>query len=222
MKKRILITIGIILGIILLDSTLALVFNNNPVIKIKEYYNGGDLNYISKSLFVDTYNCINGKKDTVIKGFSYSCSNEINDVKEKIEIVKNEMHNLNKFNKYLEINNRIIYITSNIKEVYYYSNGVKYVLKDYISKMWHTTDDAIKEMRKRSRFDSGIKVYQTYDDARYVAETTVFDDETWIVVEIKIANGKASACVSPNNGNRVEDEVDDYLLKYFNVQPSIN
>lgn len=87
---------------------------------------------------------------------------------------------------------------------------------------WPTAYDAIEKMRKRSRFDSGIKVYQTYDDAKYVAETTVFDDETWIVVEIKIANGKVSACISPNNGNWVEDEVDDCLLKYFNVQPSIN
>jgi hypothetical protein len=63
-------------------------------------------------------------------------------------------------------------------------------------------------------------VYQTYNDARHVAETTVFDDETWIVVEIKVESGKASACVSPKEGNWVEDEVDDDLLQYFNVQPS--
>ena len=166
MKKRILITIGIILGIILLDSFQALIFDNNPVIKIKEYYNGGDLNYISKSLLVDTYNCVNGKKNTAIKGFSYSCSNEINDAKEKIEIVKNEMHNLNKFNKYLETNNRIIYITPNIKEIYYYSNGVKYVLKDYISKMWHTTDDSLKHITDIMELaniykDGGTTIYKS-------------------------------------------------------------
>ena len=74
MKKKILIIISIILGIIILDSVQAFVFDNNPIIKIKEYYNGGDLNYKSKGLLVDTINCTNGNKDTVLKGFSYSCS----------------------------------------------------------------------------------------------------------------------------------------------------
>jgi len=74
MKKKFLIIIGVIVGIILLDTLQALIFDNNPVIKIKEYYNGGDLNYKSKGIIVDTINCVNRKKDTVIKGFSYSCS----------------------------------------------------------------------------------------------------------------------------------------------------
>jgi hypothetical protein len=87
---------------------------------------------------------------------------------------------------------------------------------------WPTAYDAIEEMRKQCRFDSGIKVYQTYNEARDIAETTVFDDETWIVVEIRVIDGKASACVSPNSGNWTETEVDDYLLDYFNIQPSIN
>lgn len=72
--KKILIVIGVIIGLILLDSIQALVFDNNPIIKIKEYYNGGDKNYKSKGILVDTINCTNGKKDTVLKGFSYSCS----------------------------------------------------------------------------------------------------------------------------------------------------
>jgi len=74
MKKKNLIIIGTIIGIILLDSIQALVFDNNPIIKIKEYYNGGDLNYKSKGILVDTYNCTSGKKDTQLKGFSYSCN----------------------------------------------------------------------------------------------------------------------------------------------------
>lgn len=73
MKKYIKIVL-IIIGVILLDSIQALVFDNNPIIKIKEYYNGGDLNSKSKGVIVDTINCSNGKKDAIIKGFSYSCS----------------------------------------------------------------------------------------------------------------------------------------------------
>lgn len=72
--KKFLIIIGAIIGIILLDSIQALFFDNNPIIKIKEYYNGGDLNYKSKGILVNTYNCTNGKKDTQLKGFSYSCN----------------------------------------------------------------------------------------------------------------------------------------------------
>ncbi|MBE6154407.1 MAG: hypothetical protein E7163_02365 [Firmicutes bacterium] len=72
--KRFLIIVGAIFAIVLLDSIQAFVFDNNPIIKIKEYYNGGDLNYKSIGILVDTINCSNGKKDTVLKGFSYSCS----------------------------------------------------------------------------------------------------------------------------------------------------
>lgn len=74
--KRVVIIISVIIGIILLDSVQAFVFDNNPIIKIKEYYNGGNLHYKSKGILVDTINCTNGKKDTVIKGFSYSCNYE--------------------------------------------------------------------------------------------------------------------------------------------------
>ena len=72
--KNIFIIVGLITGIILLDSVQAIVFDNNPIIKIKEYYNGGYLNYKSKGILVDTYNCTNGLKDTQLKGFSYSCN----------------------------------------------------------------------------------------------------------------------------------------------------
>jgi hypothetical protein len=83
---------------------------------------------------------------------------------------------------------------------------------------WPTAYDAIQAMRKQYHRCGKIEVYQTYDDAKHIAENTVLDDETWIVIEIHVANGKASACVSPNDGNWVEDEVDDVLLKCFNVQ----
>lgn len=74
MKKKILVIVAIIVGIIFLDSLQAFIFNNNPLLSIKKYQNGGNLNYISKGLIIDTYNCSNGKKDATIKGFSYSCS----------------------------------------------------------------------------------------------------------------------------------------------------
>ena len=62
MKKKILVIVAIIVGIIFLDSLQAFIFNNNPLLSIKKYQNGGDLNYISKGLLIDTYHCSNGKK----------------------------------------------------------------------------------------------------------------------------------------------------------------
>lgn len=66
--KYILIAIGIIFGIIIVDSIQALVFDNNPIIGIQTR------NMKKTGILVDTHHCGNGKHDTVIKGFSYSCS----------------------------------------------------------------------------------------------------------------------------------------------------
>jgi len=71
MKKGLKITLGVIGGIvaiILLDSIQALVFDNNPIIGIQTR------NMKKVGILVDTHHCGNGKHDTVIKGFSYSCS----------------------------------------------------------------------------------------------------------------------------------------------------
>ena len=69
-SKRILIVSCVIVGIILLDSIQALVFNNNPIIGIQTR------NMKKIGILVDTHHCGNGKHDTVIKGFSYSCNYE--------------------------------------------------------------------------------------------------------------------------------------------------
>ena len=66
--KLFLNAICIIIGIILIDSLQALVFDNNPVIGMHTK------GMKKEGILVDTYHCGNGKHDTVIKGFSYSCS----------------------------------------------------------------------------------------------------------------------------------------------------
>ena len=71
MKKGIritLIVIGIVIGIILLDTIQALVFNNNPII-------GTQTKCRSKQgIFVTTYHCDNGKNITKVK--DSTCSTE--------------------------------------------------------------------------------------------------------------------------------------------------
>lgn len=64
----------------------------------------------------------------------------------KIEVVKQNITNSNKFNTYLEKDNKTIYLTTNIKEIYYNESGKKIILKDYITTSWQTLDDAIKHL----------------------------------------------------------------------------
>ena len=75
MKKTIKIAVIVFVALIALfviDTVQALAFDSSPLIKVREYYNGGNINYRDKGLLVDTWCGTNGKKDTVIKGFSYS------------------------------------------------------------------------------------------------------------------------------------------------------
>ena len=71
---------------------------------------------------------------------------EPSNTSEKIEVIKPEVTNLNKFNKYLERDNRTIYLAGNIEEVYYTDSETKVSLKDYISKSYQTLDDSIKHL----------------------------------------------------------------------------
>ena len=70
--KIILIVICISIGIILLDTIQAVIFNNNPILKIREDYNGGSLYYIDKGILVKAYQYTDGKKDVVLRWEKYS------------------------------------------------------------------------------------------------------------------------------------------------------
>ena len=77
--KKVAIIIGIVVAVLVLDSIQALIFDNSPLIKVRKYYDGGDLHYKDGGLLVETYCGTNGNKDTVIKGFSYSLSDDTYD-----------------------------------------------------------------------------------------------------------------------------------------------
>ena len=72
-KKIIIITIISIISLIFLDFIIALSFNNSPLIKIRDYYNGGSTIYIDKGIFTNTYKCFDGKTKTVLKTIKYVC-----------------------------------------------------------------------------------------------------------------------------------------------------
>lgn len=87
-KKKVIISLCSIIGLIFLDFIIALSFNNSPIIKIRDNYNGGATVYKDKGIFTNTYKCSNGKTKTVLKATKYVCPmNDIEkDIKEVITI----------------------------------------------------------------------------------------------------------------------------------------
>ena len=84
----------------------------------------------------------------------------------KIEVIKPEVYNTIKFNKYLERDNRTIYLAGNIEEVYYTDSETRMSLKDYISKSYQTVDDSIKHLTDIMDYvdilkDGGTTIYKS-------------------------------------------------------------
>ena len=88
-KKTLITTLCSIIGLIFLDFIIALSFNNSPIIKIRDYYDGGSIVYEDKGIFTITYKCSDDKTKTVLKTTRFVClmkdSNE-EDKKEAITI----------------------------------------------------------------------------------------------------------------------------------------
>ena len=61
------------IGIVVLDTLQALLFDNSPIIKIRENNVGGSIDYIDKGIFVNHYYCVNKEENTVFKNVKYSC-----------------------------------------------------------------------------------------------------------------------------------------------------
>ena len=72
-KKIIIISLCSMIGLIFLDFIIALSFNNSPIIKFRDYFDGGSTVYIDKGLFTNTYKCSDGKTKTVLKTTKYIC-----------------------------------------------------------------------------------------------------------------------------------------------------
>ncbi len=85
-------------------------------------------------------NILDSKYIEFKQGGSYTTYNK------KIEVIKPEVHNAIIFHKYLERDNKIIYLAGNIEEIYYTDADTRISLKDYISKTYQTTDDSIKHL----------------------------------------------------------------------------
>ncbi len=77
-NKTILIILSLLIGIIILDTLQAKIFDNRPLIKITEYYDKGNVLKKDKGLFVYTYVFQEYKNVTVYKWEKYSPLEEAN------------------------------------------------------------------------------------------------------------------------------------------------
>jgi len=119
----------------------------------------------------------------------------------KIEVIKPEYHNNIKFNKYLEIANRTIYLAGNIEEVYYTSSNTKHKLKDYISKTWQTTDDSIKQLTDNMNLidilkDGGTTIYKSNEyDITIIKCNTIAGNKDIFIGDYKMIFDSDSMCI---------------------------
>ena len=86
--KITLIVVGVLVGIIALDTLQAKIFNNSPLLKIRQNLDEGSLDYIDEGLFVNHYHCNNNEKVTTLKGTKFACS-EIKQTQKFSKVVQN-------------------------------------------------------------------------------------------------------------------------------------
>ena len=70
--KIFLIILVIFLVVVIIDTAQAKIFNNRPVLKITESYNGGNVYQKDIGILVCTYNFSNGEKKTVFRWDKYA------------------------------------------------------------------------------------------------------------------------------------------------------
>lgn len=105
-----------------------------------------------------------------------------NEANKNIEVPESEKNNPIKFNKYLEKEDRIIYISTNIEEVYLPESDTQISLKDYIKKSYQTFDDAIKSLTDKLELigelnDGGTKIYASKENNLTIIRChTVFEN----------------------------------------------
>ena len=118
MKKKIkifLIVLGVLLGIIALDTLQAIIFDNSPLLKIRDNFNISSIDYIDKGIFVNHYHCSDNEKVTTWKKTKFACSIKeisLNDINDKITnfISNNQQDNTNFAYNYIDTEKHVIVV----------------------------------------------------------------------------------------------------------------
>ena len=171
MKKGIkitLIVLGVLLGIVVLDTLQAKFFDNSPLLKIRYNLDGGSTDYIDKGIFVNHYHCNNNDNVTTWKGTKFACSQKKSNTEEfDFYLTKPEIHNDIRFNDYFIFENRKIYLAGNINQ-FYVVDEKTITLKEFISNYNRSLDDSIKMITDKlelvgALYDGGTTIYKSKD-----------------------------------------------------------
>jgi thioredoxin-related protein len=113
-----------------------------------------------------------------------------------IEVTKLDVQDTNKYNIYLERDGRIIYLSSNLKEVNYKGETVK----DYISKTYQTMDDSLKSITDLMEHESTVR-----DGGTNIYRSEKYD------LTIIMCNR-----IKPNDASNRDVYLGDYKLEFNN------
>ena len=129
------------------------------------------------------------------QGGPYTTSSNI-----RIEVVKNTNQDGNKFNLYVDRDNKI-YLSSNIDEVYYVKTDLmKYTLKEYITGMWQTTEDGMKNLtdilyNTETLRDGGTQIFKLKEyDITIVKCNTISGNRDYYIGDYNMEFDNESMC----------------------------
>ncbi len=147
MKKGLkitLIVIGVLLCLVIVDTLQAKIFNNAPLLKIRENLDGGNTDYIDKGIFVNFYHCNNDEKNTTWKWTKYACPVSVKTL--DLTCLKNELGGYITSEKVTLKEEKLENIIKYNEEDVEYSYVMKSKLGIYI--IIKATDNPIKELDK--------------------------------------------------------------------------
>ena len=167
--KITLIVLSFLVGIIALDTLQAKIFDNSPILKIRNNLDDGSTDYVDKGIFVNYYHCSNNEKVTTWKGTKFTCSVK-ESKKDEFDFYLTKLENQNtiKFKNYYTTYDRTIFLASNIDEFYVKDLDANITLKTYLSTTFQTLTDGIKHITDKLEKvniyrDGGTTVYKSKD-----------------------------------------------------------
>ncbi len=165
--KIILIVLGVLALLIIFDTLQAKIFDNSPILKVRENLDNGNINYIDKGILVDTYYYNTGNKKALFKWEPRLFSENTED-KQQFDFYYSEYeedYDNIKFNKYYFSDSRQIYLASNIKE-FYVTKDKTMNLRTFLTNDNITLDNALKKITDNleldgALYDGGTKIYKS-------------------------------------------------------------
>ena len=162
--KIILIVLGVLVGIIVLDTLQALAFNNSPILHIRDYINRCDENdYIDKGILINHYNCNNEIK-TLFKSTKYDCmvcyTNNNQDKEFDYKVVTEETKNCNNIPVlYYDTSEQNIY-TYCLDKISFKNNEEQDEMRYFLNGRYNIYESFINSLEFTKTNEEGIKIYQ--------------------------------------------------------------